>query len=624
MQYTGLNAPELTPKQVYQQITQTMISAIKNAKGKMDVAWDKEFRDQKGYMLPASFGSKKAYRGINILMLKKGNPFTVYQNPYFLTAHQIAEKKGELIPNAPEFQVIYFTRLYKYQGKEKATDFTTYSKQKMMEHLISKGHKANQFDLLVEIVPILKNYTVFNGSAVKGIDFKLEELTPVQKAQLGYVSSSDPNQKQSKNPIAELIIKNFPKNSAKLEHGHKGASYSVKHDLVRMPSYNAFYKSQDYYSVLFHEMIHSTGHPKRLDRILGTPFRSPTYAKEELIAEFGAVFLSAQAGILWKTQQNHAKYLKNWQMALKFMGEDEKLLMRAASAAQKAVDYLLQVDTNNEPLFYKEIQEKLQEATLVPQKQIKKVVQALNSGVLKIPRTRKNAQKPLSKNTSRKSLAYKREQRKNKIFTLYDIPNKDLKTFLGDLEVKEKESLVVTLAGKRGSGKTRFAFRFINVLAQKYNVGHASMEEHPDTKLYWDKADEYFNKQTEQNLDTRDITSLNELDSLIKDNDIIVIDSFAKLKELDNKLEIDTHLRKKYDGKLFLIIFQQTADGKMRGGAKSGFDGDCIFFVEKATDYKLHHVYTDKNRYQNRNLEELKYNIHSGKLNPSSSQEVEF
>ena len=205
-----------------------------------------------------------------------------------------------------------------------------------------------------------------------------------------------------------------------------------------------------------------------------------------------------------------------------------------------------------------------------------------------------------------------------------------MKTFLGDLEVKSKESLVLTLAGKRGSGKTRFAFRFMNILAKKYKVGHASMEEHPDTKLYWDKADMYFNSQTEQNIDNPEITTLTQLDKLIQENDVIVIDSFAKLKELDSKFEVDTHLRKKYHGKLFLIIFQQTADGKMRGGAKSGFDGDCIFFVEKSTDFKQHYVYTDKNRYQNRNLEELKYNIYLGELNPISKeeqfnlQEVEF
>ena len=202
---------------------------------------------------------------------------------------------------------------------------------------------------------------------------------------------------------------------------------------------------------------------------------------------------------------------------------------------------------------------------------------------------------------------------------------------MGNLEIKPKESLVATIAGKQGSGKTRFAFRFIDALAKRYKVAHITMEEHKDSDLYWEKADMYFKgANTLQNTNIFSMENISELDTIIKAHDVIVIDSFAKLKELDSKLELDTHLRKKYDGKLFLIVFQQTADGKMRGGSKSAFDGDCIFYVEKSPDFKKHYVYTDKNRYQNRNLEELQYNIHSGRLNPIATEkhpnleEVEF
>ncbi|WP_075344216.1 hypothetical protein [Tenacibaculum agarivorans] len=61
----------------------------------------------------------------------------------------------------------------------------------------------------------------------------------------------------------------------------------------------------------------------------------------------------------------------------------------------------------------------------------------------------------------------------------------------------------------------------------------------------------------------------------------------------------------------------------MRGGSKSAFDGDCIFYVEKSPDFKKHYVYTDKNRYQTQNLEELQYNIYSGKLNSIESKQLE-
>lgn len=596
-------------------ITDKLIGAIKSAKGTPKLGWDDSFLEKGGYLSPVSFASKKAYRGINIILLKKGNPFGAYQNPYFLTFKQIQEAKGKLKKGAKGLEVIYFTRLYKFSDAQKGLEHATYNKQKMQDFLQSKGYDTSHFDFLVQTIPILKYYTVFNGADIEGIDFGLNKLTALEKARLGFVAPSTPHNTEEKNPIAELIIQHFPKDSAKIVHGFKGASYNVVQDKVKMPKYEAFYQSVGYYSTLFHEMIHSTGHPSRLNRPFGKRFGDVVYAKEELIAEFGAVFLSAQAGILWKTQANHADYLKNWQLALQFMQEDTKLLMRAASEAQKAVDYLLQVDTNKEPKFYKALVKKSQKASPKPRK-----TPALNKPNQKVSESRPKNNIPGNLNTN--SVAYKRKQLRHRTFEYYQIEDAVLASFLGKLEIKTKESLVITLAGKRGSSKTHFAFKFINVLAQKYKVGHASMEEHPESALYWDKADMYFNEVAERNLSNPDIENLDQLDKLIRENDVIVIDSFAKLKELNSKFEIDKDLRKKYDGKLFFIIFQQTADGKMRGGAKSGFDGDCIFFTEKTNHYKTNFIYTDKNRYQDKPLDELKYNIYSGKLDPIISEEV--
>ena len=65
----------------------------------------------------------------------------------------------------------------------------------------------------------------------------------------------------------------------------------------------------------------------------------------------------------------------------------------------------------------------------------------------------------------------------------FKIANPQMQRFLGDVELKESESTVITIGGGAGSGKTRFAFQFINALAQNYKVGHASLEEHPDRQL---------------------------------------------------------------------------------------------------------------------------------------------
>ncbi|MCG8893497.1 hypothetical protein G1K73_06985, partial [Tenacibaculum finnmarkense] len=222
----------------------------------------------------------------------------------------------------------------------------------------------------------------------------------------------------------------------------------------------------------------------------------------------------------------------------------------------------------------------------------------------------KNPENPKKTN----SLAYKMANRQNKVSEIYKIRDKNISEFLGEIEVKQKESVVITLTGGQGSMKTRCAFRFMNAFAQKYKVGHASIEEHPESTLYYNKVDEYINDNALNNIHNPEINSISDLDKLVKENDIIVIDSFAKMQEIQKGFEVDKDLRKKYDGKLFIVIFQQTTDGKMRGGSKSQFDADIILFTEKFDNYQNNYIYADKNRYQNKNLTDLKYNIFEGVL----------
>ena len=194
------------------------------------------------------------------------------------------------------------------------------------------------------------------------------------------------------------------------------------------------------------------------------------------------------------------------------------------------------------------------------------------------------------------------------------VADEQMSLFLGALEKKTKDSLVITLTGKQGSGKTRFAFQFMNALAQRYRVGHTSIEEHPESVLYEEKAYQYLNDTALEHITAQDVRSLAELDTMIRTNEVIVIDSFQKMRELAPHFEIDKDLRKKYDGKLFLVIFQQTADGKMRGGSKSQYDGDIILFTETFPDYRENYVYPDKNRYNKRPATELQYSIYEQRM----------
>jgi antirestriction protein ArdC len=126
-----------------------------------------------------------------------------------------------------------------------------------------------------------------------------------------------------------------------IEHGGAKAFWRPITDIVYLPEPTRFMTGEEYYSTLFHELAHSTGHSKRLDRKLDTepkPFGTPDYGKEELIAEMAAAFLCGHAGIKPIVIENQAAYIQGW---LKQLKNDKKLVISAASAAQKAADWVL-------------------------------------------------------------------------------------------------------------------------------------------------------------------------------------------------------------------------------------------------------------------------------------------
>lgn len=118
-------------------------------------------------------------------------------------------------------------------------------------------------------------------------------------------------------------------------------------DSVGMPARGLFHSSEEFYSTLFHELTHSTGHTSRVGREgieQLNKFGSESYSREELIAEMGAVMLCGVTGIAPATLENSAAYLKTWIARLK---SDSKLIVQAASAAQKAADYIRNIKANS-------------------------------------------------------------------------------------------------------------------------------------------------------------------------------------------------------------------------------------------------------------------------------------
>ena len=330
----GLGKP-VPAADIYKMITDKVISMFKNAKAS---DYHRAWKDD-AFFIPLNFDSKKPYRGVNRLLLQERIGFAgAFRNPYFLTFNQIKKHGGKLKKGTRGYEVVYYSIRYIVPA-DKNTGRKAYSStnaHKVIDFI--DKHKLSE-DIVTRI-PMIRYYNVYNGASIEGIDFQLDKL------QIGRaVPDTAPE-----NQAAALIVENYP-NPPAIKHEGNQAYYSPSGDYVKMPKKEQFDSINDYYRTLFHELTHSTGHEKRLDRGINLMLEKDDYAKEELVAEFGAVFLSAWAGIMWYNNKNHASYLKGWNSAIKEAENDNKFLMKAASLAQAATDYILNLNPAGLPAF---------------------------------------------------------------------------------------------------------------------------------------------------------------------------------------------------------------------------------------------------------------------------------
>ena len=181
---------------------------------------------------------------------------------------------------------------------------------------------------------ILKYYNVFHISDVDGV----EPLPVDERPNTQFCDVSD----------AETIIENYRRETnLKIDHrASNDAYYQPSTDTVVLPKKTQFNTVNDYYSTAFHELTHSTGSVKRLDRGLTGHFGSHEYSKEELVAELGAWYLSSILGLdTENTAKQSQAYLVGWLKALK---KDPTMLVSAATKAEKAVSYMLSFTTSDD------------------------------------------------------------------------------------------------------------------------------------------------------------------------------------------------------------------------------------------------------------------------------------
>ena len=245
---------------------------------------------------PANLITQKEYRGLNVLTLASQG----FPSRFWLTFNQATKLGGKIRKGQKSSPVVFWNI-----GEERDT-------------ITQDGTKEISRPFL------LRYYSVFNLSQTEGIDIPASLLQETR--------TNDPIE------TCEQIVTNMP-NPPAFEQSDK-AWYSPSSDAVGMPARGLFHSSEEYYSTLFHELAHSTGHVKRLHREnFDNPvsFGSESYSKEELIAEMTAAMLCGVAGVEQKTLENSAAYLKTWIARLK---SDSRLLVSAASQAQKAADFI--------------------------------------------------------------------------------------------------------------------------------------------------------------------------------------------------------------------------------------------------------------------------------------------
>ena len=278
-------------KQAYEIITEKLIDEL----GKGNVPWRKPWSLKAGQFPMSADGYQ--YNGINALILG----LAPYSDARWVTFKKAQKLEGNIKRGEKGYPVVFYKHLEIEQENE-------------------KGEKE------IKDIWIMRYYTVFNVEQCENL-----KLPPVDKENA---------EAPEKSLTADEIIEHMPNQPSISYDGGNRAYYRPSNDSIHLPKEDSFDSQDGMYATIFHELTHSTGHSSRVGRKgIEEPsmFGCEKYAKEELVAEFGASFLCHESGIKNDIPQ-HASYIKSWHDKLQ---NDPKLLITAASQGQKAANYIL-------------------------------------------------------------------------------------------------------------------------------------------------------------------------------------------------------------------------------------------------------------------------------------------
>ena len=272
---------------IYQQVTDRIIAELESGAAPWIKPWKAGSAEDQNII------SKKPYQGINRLILGMSG----FAMPYWASFKQWQDLGGSV------------------KKGEKGTHIVFYSP------IAKDTVNPENGNIEQSIYHCLKSYVVFNAAQVEGIEF--EQTKPVLP---------------DFNPVSALEDR-ILKTGANIKHNGSQAFYRPSEDFITMPAKNTFIDESNYYATVLHELTHWSGAKHRLDRTKGKRFADTAYAFEELVAELGAAFLCQDYGI--QGDLRHADYIGSW---LKCLKDDNKAIFNAAALAQKAADYINNLD----------------------------------------------------------------------------------------------------------------------------------------------------------------------------------------------------------------------------------------------------------------------------------------
>lgn len=281
-----------TGQSLYESVTAKIIEALERGV----IPWRKPWQGSSS--LPCNALSKRAYHGINLLLLG----LAPYRDHRWLTFRQAGEIGGHVKPGERSSIAIFWKRW----DIDQVDRLTGQTKR--------------------ETIPLLRQYHLFNVEQCVGLD-----LPPLELA-----DRFEPHERiQQAEALAQSML-----NPPGIAEGGNSAYYRPADDLVQVPPIGAFLTPDAYYATLFHELGHATGHETRLNRpgVTATiQFGSGDYSREELIAELTSAFCCAALGLDNSLNEDAASYIQGW---LKRLRGDPKVVIAASTQGQRAADYI--------------------------------------------------------------------------------------------------------------------------------------------------------------------------------------------------------------------------------------------------------------------------------------------